>query len=656
MNVPAQLPFRAKPVEESLVPNERDHVVDALPGLVWSATPSGHVEFLNRRWREYVGLAFDSSPAVNWQAAVHPDDYAQWSTRWATIPSTHQPFELELRLRRADGAYRWFVCRAAPETDDSNRVVRWCGLLTDIDDRKRAEHALRRSESFLLQIQSVSHTGGWRYDVAKDVVESSPEIQRFYEVQPGEDITRPAFWFDRIHPDDRPRVQSLFEQCLRDKMEYQAGYRILLPSGSIRYQYATGHPLLDDAGNLVEFIGASMDMTAHWQATTELQQSYSHLTEAQRLSQTGSFTTDLTRDEHSWSDEFYRICGFEAGSKVTARRLGEIVHPEDRHLYDEARARALATGHTEFEYRIVTPSGVKHLRGVAHRIEQISDRAVFVGAVQDVTASKLGEQALSRARAELARATRMNTVNALTASITHEVNQPLSGIITNASTCLRMLNASPPNLDGARDTLRRTLRDGNRASEVIARLRALFSKKTFALEQLDLSEATREVIAVSLSELQTNGIVVQLELADDLRSVMGDRVQLQQVILNLVRNASEAMMVISHRPRQLVVRTERDADRVRLSVRDTGVGLEAVAMDQLFDAFYTTKHDGMGIGLSVSRSIIESHGGRIWAVTNDGPGATFAFSIPCESAPRADALHQSPGAYRSPESEPRIEV
>jgi len=217
----------------------------------------------------------------------------------------------------------------------------------------------------------------------------------------------------------------------------------------------------------------------------------------------------------------------------------------------------------------------------------------------------------------------------LTASIAHEVNQPLAGIITNAGTCLRMLAADPPNVDGARETARRTIRDGHRASDVVTRLRALFAKKDANTESVDLNEATREVIALSLSELQRNGVVLRPELAEDLPLVTGDRVQLQQVILNLLRNASEAMSTVDDRPRQLLIRTERDeGDRVRLTVQDAGVGFEPQAADRLFDAFYTTKNDGMGIGLSVSRSIIESHHGRLWATLNDGPGATFSFSLP----------------------------
>jgi PAS domain S-box-containing protein len=247
----------------------------------------------------------------------------------------------------------------------------------------------------------------------------------------------------------------------------------------------------------------------------------------------------------------------------------------------------------------------------------------------DVDEQKRAEEALSRARSELARVARITALGALTASIAHEVNQPLSGIITNASTCLRMLDADPPNIEGARETARRTIRDGHRAADVITRLRALFSRKESALEPLDLNEATREVIALSWGELQRNGVVLEAELADDLPAVTGDRIQLQQVIVNLVRNASDAMVGVHDRPRQLLIRTEPEAgDRVRLTVRDAGVGFAPESMSRLFDAFYTTKKDGMGIGLSVSRSIVERHHGRLWAEPNVGPGATFSFSIP----------------------------
>ena len=239
------------------------------------------------------------------------------------------------------------------------------------------------------------------------------------------------------------------------------------------------------------------------------------------------------------------------------------------------------------------------------------------------------EEALDKARSELAHVTRVMSLGALTASIAHEVNQPLSGIVTNASTCMRMLDADPPNVDGARETARRTIRDGHRAADVIARLRALFGKKDATSELIDLNQATREVIALSRRELERNRVILRTQLADNLPRVTGDRVQLQQVILNLLRNGSDAMSAVNDRPRELVFKTElEEGDRVCLSVRDTGKGLDPQTMDRLFHAFYTTKDGGMGMGLSVSRSIIENHHGRLWATPNDGPGVTFAFSIP----------------------------
>ncbi|HTQ95217.1 MAG TPA: PAS domain S-box protein [Candidatus Acidoferrum sp.] len=256
----------------------------------------------------------------------------------------------------------------------------------------------------------------------------------------------------------------------------------------------------------------------------------------------------------------------------------------------------------------------------------------LLGLSEDVTRQHTVEEALDKARSDLSHVARISMLSALTASIAHEVNQPLSGIVTNASTCLRMLDAHPPNVDGARETARRTIRDGNRASEVVTRLRALFSKKNATLEPFDLNEAAKEVIALSLSELQRNRVILQPEYAADLPNVLGDRIQIQQVILNLIRNGSDAMSTVDDRPRELLIRTERDENGgARLSVKDAGVGLEPQVEEKLFEPFYTTKGEGMGIGLSISRSILDSHLGRLWAIRNEGPGATFLFVIPCST-------------------------
>ncbi len=248
---------------------------------------------------------------------------------------------------------------------------------------------------------------------------------------------------------------------------------------------------------------------------------------------------------------------------------------------------------------------------------------------EDVTERRTVEEALDETRSELAHITRVTTLSTLTAAIAHEINQPLSGIVTNASTCLRMLDGNPPNLEGARETARRTIRDGNRASEVTSRLRALFSKKNAAFELFDLNDAAREVLALSFPEFQRNRVVLQSDLAGNLPLILGDRIQIQQVILNLLKNGWDAMSSVEDRPRALLIKTERDeSGGARLSVKDSGVGVDPESEKKLFEAFHTTKSDGMGIGLSVSRSIVERHQGRLWATRNDGPGATFLLSIP----------------------------
>jgi signal transduction histidine kinase len=365
----------------------------------------------------------------------------------------------------------------------------------------------------------------------------------------------------------------------------------------------------------------------------ELRRSEAFLAEAQHLSSTGSFSWRTSTDEITWSAELHRI--FELNPPVTITRIRTRVHPEDLSFFDATIDDARALGHDlDCQYRLLMPDhSLKYLHVFARAFPDQNGQLEYMAAVQDVTERRLSEEALNKARSELAHVARVTTLGVLTASIAHEVNQPLSGIVTNASTCLRMLAADPPNVDGARETARRTIRDATRASEVITRLRALFGKQDSTTEPVDLNEAVREVIALSRSELQRNRVILREELAEDLPSIHGDRVQLQQVILNLLLNASDAMSGLEGRPRQLVIGTLREeGDRVCFSVRDAGAGVDPQAVDKLFEPFYTTKKEGMGIGLPVSRSIIENHGGRLWGAPNDGPGATFSFSIPCAFA------------------------
>jgi PAS domain S-box-containing protein len=391
------------------------------------------------------------------------------------------------------------------------------------------------------------------------------------------------------------------------------------------------------------FTGYLRDITEHKRARQELRRSEAFLAEAQNLSRIGSFSWRVATNEITWSEQLYRIFQIDPDARVTFELIGARIHPEDLSAFQEHIERSRRDrSDVQLEFRLQMPDGaVKYVHVAAH-IRGDQGQLEYIGAVQDVTERRSSEEALSKARSALSHVARVTSLGVLTASIAHEVNQPLSGIVTNASTCLRMLAADPPNVEGARETARRTIRDGNRASEVITRLRSLYGKKDPTIESVDLNEATREVLALSARELQRNRVIVQQELAYDQLLVAGDRVQLQQVILNLVRNASDAMSAVDDRPRQLLIRTERDeGDRVRLMVQDAGLGFDPQAADRLFESFYTTKNDGMGIGLSVSRSIIESHHGHLWATLNKGSGATFSFSIP-----RASESATSTGSNR----------
>jgi C4-dicarboxylate-specific signal transduction histidine kinase len=346
-----------------------------------------------------------------------------------------------------------------------------------------------------------------------------------------------------------------------------------------------------------------------------------------------------------WSEPLYRMFGFDPATPVTLDLIANRVHPDDRPSMSDMIERA-ERGESGFEYhhRIVMLNGsTKCLHLIAHRAQGRSNEVEYIGAILDVTQRRLSEDALSKARSDLTHVAKVTSLGTLTASIAHEVAQPLSGIITNAGTCIRMLTAQPPNVDGALETARRTIRDGHRAADVVTRLRALFSRRSTVIEAVDLNEAAREVIALLRGDLDRAEVMLAVEFAGALPYVRGDRGQLQQVIMNLLRNAADAMCGIAGRPKQLVIRTDPDGDYVRLTVKDVGVGFDAKDAERIFEAFYTTKSDGMGIGLSVSRAIVESHRGHLMAMPNDGPGASFMFSVPAHrgdelAAPEGEAV------------------
>ena len=498
-------------------------------------------------------------------------------------------------------------------------------------ERALADEALRSSERNLsLTINTIpTFISGSRPD---GTVLSVNQAALDYHGITLQDVQKEAFRTRFFHPDDAERVREERKEALKRPLQFEYETRALGKDGKYRWFLVRCNPLLDDQGRIDRWYAIAFDIEDRKRAQEDVRRSEAFLAESQRLTSIGSFSWLVATDEITWSEELYRIYEFDPGMNVTFELIRTRVHPEDLTLYEKMVEQA-RNGADDFEWQyrlLMSDQSIRYMHAIAQATRDPGGQLEYIAAVRDVTARRLADEALDKARSELAHVARVMSLGALTASIAHEVNQPLSGIITNASTCMRMLDSEPPNVDGARETTKRTIRDGRRAADVITRLRALFTNKDAATEFVDLNEATEEVIALSRTELERNGVITRTELAAELPVVTGDRIQLQQVILNLLRNGSDAMSTVDDRPRELLFTTKvEDGDRVRLSVQDAGVGFEAQTLNRLFQTFYTTKDDGMGIGLSVSRSIIENHRGRLWATPNDGPGVTFSFSLPC---------------------------
>jgi signal transduction histidine kinase len=529
-----------------------------------------------------------------------------------------------------------------PTAQEKELVDRFTKIAGIAIDRAEADAALQSRErdlrEALVQLsegQRLSKTGSFTADIRQDRHRWSDEFYRIFEIDPATPPRLEAVRA-RVHPDDL----QLFDTEMPSRIEGGGGdftFRIVTPKDGLKHLSAVAH-LIEHVADRPTFIGTVQDVTERKYAEAALKASEAEqrranmqLTDAHRLSRTGSFTWDVLADNHIWTEEIFRLFEFDPATKVNMQMMFESIHPEDRPAVESLLGRAVESAEFDFGFRVMTRTGsLKHARVIGRRIGQVTDRPVFMGAMQDVTSSKVAEEALNQARLELTHVARLATLSAMTASITHEVSQPISGILTNANTCARMLAADPPNVVGAAETVRRTIRDANRASEVIKRLRAMFAKKVPTMEMVDLNEAAREVIAISSAELRRSRSVLQEDFAESLPAISGDRVQLQQVILNLLLNAADAMSGIEDRPRTLRVQTQvHGSDSIKLLVQDSGVGLDPRGIDKLFEAFYTTKAQGLGIGLAISRSIIESHKGKLWAMANDGPGATFGFCIPC---------------------------
>jgi PAS domain S-box-containing protein len=612
-------------------------IVDSIPGLICTMNPAGRIELANQPLMDYFGMTVEELNSWGTNGGVHPDDLPHVIAKFGHSITTGTLYDSELRCRRADGVYRWFQNRILPVRDTEGRITGWYGLLTDIEDRKRAEEELRESEyEARLIVDSISGM------VA--VIDMGGEVERVN--QPlldylGKSLEELRQWAvdDTIHADDRPGYLQAFERAFAagDPVEYEI--RIRRFNGVYRWFNVHGLPLRDRQGHIVRWYFLLTDVDDRKHAEDELRRSEARHRVVVETASDAVVSIDESGTIILANPATKRIFGYNheelIGKPLTVLMPGAMgkLHEAGFKRYLETGARHLNWQGTEMTAR--RANGEEFPAEVSFGEMALDQRRIFTGFIRDISEKKRSEEELRNTQAELARMMRVMTIGQLTASIAHEVSQPLSGIVTNASTCLRMLKSDPPNIDGARETAQRTIRDGNRASEVITRLRTLYSKKQINIELIDLNEAAREVIALLSGELERNDVILIHDFSDLLPAVHGDRVQLQQVILNLLRNASDAMSSIEDRPREMVLRTELEGEHVRFLVQDSGVGFAPEVAEQMFESFYTTKSDGMGVGLSISRSIIEANHGRLWAMANDGPGATFAFSIPCEQQSRS---------------------
>ncbi len=502
-------------------------------------------------------------------------------------------------------------------------------LLRENRDRQMAEEAMRASEARWRSLFENVPVGVALLGSHGRYVEANPafctmtgyseaELQQF----------SPA---DITHEDDRAATEALlaaratgmpYEPRVEKRYRRKDGGIIWVELSAFVAPIGAGAPL---------YAGAVVDITERKRAETALRRSETYLAEAQRLSRTGSFGWNVSSGVIFWSEESFDIFGYDKAPSATIAMVLQRVHPDDLALAHRMIEHASSTGSNfDFEHRLLMPDGaVRYVHVVGRAVRDQEGELEFIGSVMDVTAAKRGEESLHKAQADLAHATRVTTLGELAASIAHEINQPLAAVATSGNACLRWLTRDPPDLNAARQAVARIVQDAHRAGDVIHSLRTLAVKSGPQLTELDVNGAIQEVLVLTRGDLHRHGVALHTDLFADLRPVMGDKVQLQQVLLNLITNAVDAMAEVTDRAKMLLITAHpAQPDGVLVSVEDTGTGFDPATADQIFAPFYTTKSSGMGMGLSICKTIIEGRGGQLWAKPNQPHGAIFQFRLP----------------------------
>jgi PAS domain S-box-containing protein len=513
----------------------------------------------------------------------------------------------------------------------------YSNLQRENDDRRRTEEELRRSEAHLHEAQRLGRMGSFVLDPYTGRMHASPEMLRI--LGRDRDAEGPTIDFLReyIHPEDRQSIGEQRTEAINKKAPWAYEFRIVIPNGPIKFVESTATPVLDVDGNIVEYIGNMIDVTDRKVAEQRQKMSETLLSEAQKLSHTGSYILDGPFGKSLWTAEMYRIFEYDQSEPPSVDKAIQRIHPDDQDrmrqfasvvLSDQAgegAGRQLPT-----EYRLLMPDGrIKYVLSLrAPAGPEFSGVGTIIGATMDVTERKNAEEALRRAQADLAHASRVNTMGELTAALAHEVNQPIAAAVTNAAACLRFLSRESPDLDEAREAASAIVQAGARAADIISRTREFFKKGVPQKAVVDVDDVIRGTAVLLESDARRYAVSIRMWLAAGFPAIMGDHVQLQQVIMNLLMNAIDATRDVDG-VREIAVRSRSTDEReIVVSVSDTGPGLPSQGAERIFDTFFTTKLDGTGMGLSISRSIVEAHGGRLWAEPNTPRGATFRFALP----------------------------
>ncbi|WP_161534834.1 PAS domain S-box protein [Bradyrhizobium sp. LCT2] len=604
-------------------------------------------------WSRQTFRIFQCDPAVQPTLdfvfqRIHPEDRDAVSRTLDRAARRAEDFDHEYRLLMPDGSIKYLhsVARALRHGSGCIELV---GGVTDVTVAKEAEQRLRRSEAYLAEAQRLSHTSSWAWDVRRqEFAYRSAELYRLFGFEPNQiDVPARAFQ-ERILPEDFQRIIEVERQALRRRKPFEIDFRIARPDGSIRRVHTEGHPVVGSDGEVTEIIGTHVDVTEQVAAKEALQRAFDELKASEQRFR------DYAETASDWFWETgpdHRITKISEHSDPASAAPTALIGltrwdiPPDAELEPGKweQHRATLDAHLPFRdlvYRGRDRNGSPiYVRTSGKPLHDADGHFLgYRGVSSDVTAAIRAEQAedaLRKAQAELAHVTRVTTLGELTASIAHEITQPLAAVISNADACIAWLDREPADLKAARRSAEWIVEDANRASEVIRRIRALAKKTEIEVVSLDINQVVREAVALVRRELATHGVSVRMELASDLPRICGDRIQLQQVLINLVMNGIEAMQANVDHPRELAIRSsltddddDDDDDRLLLTVTDRGVGLGKDVKERIFTPFFTTKSGGLGMGLSICRSIIEAHAGRLSAFQNEGSGATFQIALP----------------------------